>query len=127
MKKISLLLFTLAISIVINAQIQVISSGNVGIGTTASLSYKFNLSGSSYFGGGVTNINDGLMLSTSLYGPTSYILANSSFPGLVLNSGNSYNSTYMLWVGGDCYSSGSWISSDFELKKNGSIASVFFV
>lgn len=118
MKKINLLCLLSLLSWFANAQIQVISSGNVGVGTNASSTYKFNLSGSSYFGGGVTYINDGLMLSTAISGPTSFVTANSSFPGLVLTTGSSYSSTYLLWVGGDAYSSGSWISSDLELKKN---------
>ena len=118
MKKI-ILFFSMLLSVcILNAQIQVISSGNVGIGTNANSTYKFNLLGSSYFSGGSTYITDGVTVSTSISGPTSFVLANSNYPALVLNAGSSYNSTYMLWSGGDAYSTGSWVSSDLQLKNN---------
>lgn len=108
----------LALTSVLSAQIQVISSGNVGIGTSANSTYKFNLLGSSYFSGGNTHITDGLSISTSLSAPSTFVIANSSYPGMVLTAGGSFNSIYMLSVGGDAYSTGSWVSSDLQLKDN---------
>ena len=118
MKKIILFFSVLIFACILNAQIQVISSGNVGIGTNANSTYKFNLLGSCYFSGGHTYFTDGLTLSTTIGGPTSFVIANSSYPGMALTSGSSYNSMYMLWAGGDAFSIGSWVSSDLQLKNN---------
>jgi hypothetical protein len=105
------------------AQIQVNSSGNVGIGTTPSSSYNLKVGGSSYFSG------------------SSYFNANSSFYYPVVISGSPANSpylivsastgaapnalicgtttgTYILSINGNALASGYWQDSDSKLKKN---------
>jgi hypothetical protein len=121
-------------------------TGYLGLGTTPNTSYRLNLSGDSYFSGtsrfvGNTYLSGGNgYLSGDLYitgttdgGPTLHVTSSSehtpcaaftgssSFDGpyVVHISGNAYN--YDLYVDGDAYSTGSWVGSDLQLKKNISV------
>jgi len=59
MKKLSFLIsFAITLNFSLFSQIQMNSSGNLGLGTTPSETYKFYTNGESYFGGGDIYLND---------------------------------------------------------------------
>ncbi len=98
MKKFYLLIMLCASASVSFAQLKVASSGNVGIGTSAPLA-KFE----------VSNSNPSLDHCAKFTGPSSL--------ATVLIGGSSQYS-YELYVSGEAYSSGGWITSDELYKKN---------
>lgn len=99
MKKVYFILLFCAISGISFAQLKVASSGNVGVGTT-SPDAKLE----------VSNSNPVLNHCAKFTGPSSL--------ATVLIGGASQNTPYELYVGGEAYSSGGWITSDELYKKN---------
>lgn len=81
------------------SQLKVVSSGNVGVGTT-SPGAKLE----------VTNSNPGLNHCAKFTGPSSL--------ATVLIGGASQYTDYDRYVGGEAYSTGGWTSSDEVYKKN---------
>lgn len=106
MKKIIGVCCTLIISISsLNAQIEVNTSGNVGIGASPSSFYKLYTHGS------------GVLISGVGSGSPLIVDANYTYePGVMIN-GYSYCG-YLLKVNGNALATGNWISSDVQLKKN---------
>jgi hypothetical protein len=100
MKKYCLLFFAgvFALSFSGFSQLKVVSSGNVGVGTS-SPGAKLE----------VTNTDSGIHHCAKFTGPSSL--------ATVLIGGSSQYS-YELYVSGDAYSSGGWTSSDEVYKKN---------
>jgi hypothetical protein len=99
MKKFYLLIILCACASITFAQLKVASNGNVGIGT-ASPGAKLE----------VSNSNPSLDHCAKFTGPSSL--------ATVLIGGYSQNTPYELYVGGEAYSSGGWITSDELYKKN---------
>ena len=132
----------------INAQIQINSSGHIGLSTTASSSYSLVSSGSNYFTDylGINCVPDinyklklvgrslfsgQLTVSNPADAVTLYAISNSMHaPCAVFTSPSTYYSQaivyisggdgthYGLYVSGDAFSTGSWTGSDLQLKKN---------
>lgn len=121
-------------------------SGYLGIGTTPSSTYRLNLSGDSYFSGttrlvgntyfsggngylsgdfNITGTSDGgptlHVVSSSEHTPCAAFTGSATFDGpyVVSITGDAYN--YSLYVEGDSYTTGSWVGSDIQLKKNISV------
>jgi hypothetical protein len=125
MKKIEL--FLIACFVVLSfgamAQIQINSSGYVGIGTAPNSSYKLNVGGSSYFSGS-SYING----NSYFYYPTVMSGSSTNSPFLVVsgNTGSAPNvyiagtttGNYILSINGNALASGYWQGSDSKLKKN---------
>ncbi|MGE5394295.1 MAG: tail fiber domain-containing protein [Candidatus Saccharibacteria bacterium] len=125
MKKIQLFFITclVALSFGAMAQIQVNSSGYVGIGTTPSSSYRLKVGGSSYFSGSSTfNGNSTFNYPVVISGPpaTSPFLVVSGSTGsapTVLITGTTTG--YILSINGNALATGgTWQGSDSKLKKN---------
>jgi len=107
-------------------------NGNVGIGTAPSTFYKLYVLGKSNFNGesnfqGLSNFWDCRIGGTFSYFPpyrTSptysafQVCGNDNQPALSINPAYAFSSQYLLWVGGDSYITGSWTSSDNQLKKS---------
>ncbi|MDO8952212.1 MAG: tail fiber domain-containing protein, partial [Draconibacterium sp.] len=91
--------FIISLSLSGFSQLKVVSSGNVGVGTT-SPDAKLE----------VSNSNPVLNHCAKFTGPSSL--------ATVLIGGASQNTPYELYVGGEAYSSGGWITSDELYKKN---------
>lgn len=106
MKKVVLFSLMLASTFFLNAQIQVNSDGNVGIGTTANSYRKLNVLGSSNFEG-PTN-----------YYPTLHAVSNNSMPGVIISGSSSFNGSYLLSVDGNSTGTVWYTSSDLQLKNN---------
>jgi hypothetical protein len=126
MKKIELFLITcfVVLSFGAMAQIQINSSGYVGIGTAPNSSYKLNVGGSSYFSGS-SYING----NSYFYYPTLMSGSSTNSPFLVVsgNTGSAPNvyiagtttGSYILSINGSALASGGiWQGSDSKLKKN---------
>lgn len=118
-------------------------NGYLGLGVAPNLDYRLNLSGNSYFSGtsrfvgntfisggnlnlsgsfSLTNPNECVSLSvasSSIHAPCAVFTSPSNYysQAIVHISGGNGNH-YGLYVGGDAYSTGSWIGSDSQLKKN---------
>lgn len=122
MKKNMLISVLLLSTAFVCAQLKLNTSGNLGLGTDPNSSHRFNLLGNSLFEG--TSTTNGFMringISTQS-GPTFQLIAENSYPGVWLTAGSSFSCSYLLCVSGDAISSGSWIGSDFLLKKEISI------
>lgn len=110
------------------AQIQVNSSGCVGIGTAANSSYKLKVEGSSCFrssyfnGSSIFNANSSFTYPVAISGPpvTSPFLVVSgntgSAPTVIING---TTTGYILTINGNAYATGgTWQGSDSKLKKN---------
>ncbi len=98
MKKIYIILLFCAISGISFAQLKVVSSGNVGVGTTTP-GAKLE----------VSNSNPGLDHYAKFTGP-------STLATVLIGGASQYS--YELYVSGEAYSSGGWITSDELYKKN---------
>ena len=98
-KLIFICVFIISLSLSGFSQLKVVSSGNVGVGTT-SPGAKLE----------VSNSNPVLNHCAKFTGPSSL--------ATVLIGGASQNTPYELYVGGEAYSSGGWITSDELYKKN---------
>ncbi|MDD3430397.1 MAG: tail fiber domain-containing protein [Bacteroidales bacterium] len=148
MKNFFLIFILVSVLFPINAQIQVNSSGHIGLSATANSSYNLVSSGSNYFTdylgiNCVPDVNYKLKLAgRSLFSgqltvsnPTDdvtfYAISNSMHaPCAVFTSPSTYYSQaivyisggngthYGLYVSGDAFSTGSWTGSDLLLKKN---------
>lgn len=114
----------LVLSLDAMAQIQINSSGYVGIGTTPTSSYRLKVGGSSYFSASsYFNANSYFYYPVVISGPPT-----ASSPYLVVsgNTGSAPNvyisgtstSNYLLSVNGNAYATGNWLGSDSKLKKN---------
>jgi trimeric autotransporter adhesin len=101
MKKYCLLFFAgvFALSFSGFSQLKVVSSGNVGVGTS-SPGAKLE----------VTNTDSGIHHCAKFTGPSSL--------ATVLIGGSSQYSDYLLYVSGEAFSTGGWKSSDEVYKKN---------
>ena len=104
------------------AQLKLNTYGNLGLGTDPNSTHKLNLLGNSLLEG-TTTTNGFMRINgiTTQSGPTFHLTAKNSYPGVVLSAGSSFNCLYLLCVEGDAFSSGSWVGSDFLLKKDISI------
>ena len=126
MKKITMFLSAsfVALSFGAMAQIQINSSGQVGVATTPSSSYNLKVGGSSYFSGSsYFDANSSFYYPVVISGPpaTSPFLVVSGSTGSapnVLISGTTTGS-YIFTINGSALASGGvWQSSDSKLKKN---------
>ncbi len=101
MKKYCLSFFVCVLALSFNgfSQLKVVSSGNVGVGTT-SPGAKLE----------VSNSNPVLNHCVKITGP--------SYLATVLIGGASQSTPYELYVGGEAYSTGGWTPSDEVYKKN---------
>jgi trimeric autotransporter adhesin len=101
MKKYCLSFFVCVLALSFNgfSQLKVVSSGNVGVGTT-SPGAKLE----------VSNSNPVLNHCVKITGP--------SYLATVLIGGASQSTLYELYLGGDAYATGLWQSSDEVYKKN---------
>lgn len=106
MKKVILFCLMLASACLLNAQIQVNSDGNVGIGTTTNNYGKLNVFGSSYFEG-----------PTSTY-PAIQSVSNNASPAIFITGSSSFNGLYLLYVGGNAIGTAWYTFSDLQLKNN---------
>jgi len=125
MKKIELLFIVcfVALSFGAMAQIQINSSGYVGIGTAPNSSYNLKVGGSSYFNGSSTFNGN-----SSFYYPVVIGGQSSNSPYLVVSgsTGSSPNvyiagtttGSYILSINGNASATGYWQGSDSKLKKN---------
>jgi hypothetical protein len=101
MRKYCLSFFVCVLALSFNgfSQVKVVSSGNVGVGTT-SPGAKLE----------VSNSNPVLNHCVKITGPSSL--------ATVLIGGASQSTPYELYLGGDAYATGLWQSSDEVYKKN---------
>ena len=106
MKKVILFCFMLASACLLNAQIQVISDGNVGIGSNANTYRKLNVLGSSYF----ESLTNGY--------PTFQSVSSNGYPAMIISGSSSFNGYYLLSVDGNSIGTAWYTNSDLQLKNN---------
>jgi hypothetical protein len=125
MKKIKMLLITcfVVLSFGVMAQIQINSSGYVGIGATPNSSYRLNVGGSSYFNGSswfnaISSFNYPVYISgPPAASPFLVVSGSTGSAPTVIISGTT--TSYILSINGNAYAAGgTWLGSDSNLKKN---------
>ena len=121
MKKVVLFSLLFASTCFLNAQIEVESNGNVGIGTIANTNYKLNVLGDSYFNG-TSNFSGGHFYytgPTSLYGPQFNVVGSNAYPAMYISAASTFSGSCLLCVDGSVIATaGYYTSSDLQLKNN---------